>query len=49
MFEITELGQSIKESEYDEFINELRAQLLLVQQKARQGNDSPVIILNIGR
>ncbi|MCK5829072.1 MAG: polyphosphate:AMP phosphotransferase [Methylococcales bacterium] len=47
MFEIAELGQTIKKSKYEELEPELRTQLLLAQEKVK-ASDFPVIILISG-
>ncbi len=47
MFEIAELGHSVKKSEYQEKVSLLRTQLLLVQQRL-QSCEFPVIILISG-
>lgn len=46
MFEIAELGQSIKKSIYNKHIPELRTQLLLAQEKIKQHHFSVIILIS---
>lgn len=47
MFEVAELGQTVKKMKYEALVSELRTQLLLVQEKVKE-NGFPVIILISG-